>query len=57
MPSALKCRGKKQRSVVGQSLRTDDDALLRDGRADEAGDNENGGDFAKIHRRTLAKHA
>jgi hypothetical protein len=48
-------RGAKQRTVIGQSLRADDDTLLRGGRTDEAGDNEKRGDRAKFHRRTLAK--
>ena len=36
-------RGEKQRAVIGQALRADDDALLRGGRADEAGDNDKRG--------------
>src|SRR5262249_46393569 len=50
-------RGEKQRAVIGQSLRTDDDALLSGGRTEKAGDDEKRGDRAKIHRRTLAKQA
>ena len=44
-------RGEKQRAVIGQSLRAYDDALLRGGRTDKAGDDEKRGD------RTLARQA
>jgi len=50
-------RGEKQRAVIRQALRADYDALLRGGRADEAGDNEKRGEHAKNHRRTIAKQA
>ena len=47
-------RGEKQRAVVGQPLRADGDALLRGGRADEAGDNEKGGDGENSSRTSEA---